>query len=256
MSSRFAIVPARALDDTRLRGGALKVLLALGTYCDRDGWCWPAMQSVADRVGVTRQAVQQHIRDLEALGYVQTKGRVRGDGGQTSNAYRVIFDADLPPEFDRATPPQAELAPTPPQAQSLHPPQALELAPPASSRACTKNVPMNVPLNAPLPDWLPKDAWDQWVGYRSRELRKPLRPQLAERQIQQLAEFMAQGDDPSAVIQQSMRAGWTGLFPLKGRRKQTGDRSGFFNAVLRRGGQPTGEDDVFGVIEGRAQRVG
>ena len=41
-SGRFAIVPARAIEDHRLGAAALRVLAALSTYSDKDGWCWPA----------------------------------------------------------------------------------------------------------------------------------------------------------------------------------------------------------------------
>ena len=58
-SGRFAIIPARAIDDSRLGSAALRVLCAFGTYGDRDGRCFPRLETVAQRLGVTKQAVQK-----------------------------------------------------------------------------------------------------------------------------------------------------------------------------------------------------
>lgn len=61
-----------------------------------------------------------------------------------------------------------------------------------------------------LPVWLDKEAWESWRAYRA-ELRKPLKPSTISRQLKFLSEH--QGSH-SAIIEQSIRQGWTGLFPL------------------------------------------
>lgn len=61
-----------------------------------------------------------------------------------------------------------------------------------------------------LPVWLDKGAWESWRAYRA-ELRKPLKPSTISRQLKFLSEH--QGSH-SAIIEQSIRQGWTGLFPL------------------------------------------
>jgi hypothetical protein len=97
-SGRFAIVPARAVDDNRLEPAALLILVALGTYSDRDGYCWPSQQVIADRIGVTRQAVGRQIGILQNLGYIEIKRLWDKDAQKTHNAYKVLFDAELPSE--------------------------------------------------------------------------------------------------------------------------------------------------------------
>lgn len=115
-SGRWAQVPARAVDDTALRPAALRVLVALATYGNRDGWCWPSIPTIARRLGVRRQSIGRQIRELERLGYLAVKPQARPNGSQSSNLYRVICDADLEADRDR-------LMEAPPSSVTLLPPQ-------------------------------------------------------------------------------------------------------------------------------------
>ncbi len=55
-------------------------------------------------------------------------------------------------------------------------------------------------------------AWREWLSYR-RECRKPIRPSTAKRQLQELATNLP--EIAIAMIEQSIRCGWQGLFDLK-----------------------------------------
>ena len=101
-SGRFAITPARAVEDHRLGDAAYRLLACLGTYADKDGWCWPSMPTLADRLGKTRQAVQRSIRQLAEIGYLEVEPRRRPDGSQDRNRYRLLFDRALFEVRDRA----------------------------------------------------------------------------------------------------------------------------------------------------------
>ncbi|MBT3929043.1 MAG: MarR family transcriptional regulator [Rhodospirillaceae bacterium] len=132
-SGRFAVVPARAVEDRRLSPAALRVLCTLGTYGDRDGFCWPAMTAIAERIGISRQAVSQHVAVLQELGYLEIRPQKRNDGGDTVHHYRLLFDRALlavrealDNENNSPEGEQAQLAP--PQAP-LAPPASPELAP-------------------------------------------------------------------------------------------------------------------------------
>jgi DNA-binding MarR family transcriptional regulator len=114
-SGRFAITPARAVEDHRLGDAAYRLLACLGTYSDRDGWCWPSMPTLADRLGITRQAVQRSIRQLANLGYIEVEHRHRADGTQDRNRYRLLFDRALfevrnRAEIDSPEAPQPDVA--------------------------------------------------------------------------------------------------------------------------------------------------
>ena len=95
LSSRFSIVPARAVEDRRLSAPAFRVLAALGTYSDKDGWCWPSLTTLANQLGTRRQVVHRHVQDLAKLGYLESKRSQRRDGGNATNRYRLLFDRAL-----------------------------------------------------------------------------------------------------------------------------------------------------------------
>jgi hypothetical protein len=94
-SGRFAITPARAVEDHRLGDAGYRVLACLGTYADKDGWCWPSTGAVARRLGVTRQAVQRSLKQIAELGYMEVTPHRRADGGFDRNRYRLLFDRAL-----------------------------------------------------------------------------------------------------------------------------------------------------------------
>jgi DNA-binding transcriptional MocR family regulator len=94
-SGRFAITPARAVEDQRLGDAAYRVLACLGTYADKDGWCWPSTAALAQRLGISRQAVQRSLGQLAALGYIEVERKRRADGGDDRNRYRLLFDRAL-----------------------------------------------------------------------------------------------------------------------------------------------------------------
>ena len=100
MSARFSVIPARAIDDARLSRGALLVLCALGAYGDKNGWCWPSQGEVARRIRLHRTNVGRHIAELEKLGYLEKRRQTQEGKGEVNSLYRVLFDGELPAEFD------------------------------------------------------------------------------------------------------------------------------------------------------------
>jgi len=88
-SGRFAIVPARAIDDHRVSRAAKLVLMALGTYSDRHGWCWPKQETLAQRLATTRTKVNRYIAELVEHGYLEVQR------GRYGNRYRIIYDSDV-----------------------------------------------------------------------------------------------------------------------------------------------------------------
>ncbi len=109
-SSRFAIVPARAVEDRRLGPAPFRVLAALGTFSDRDGWCWPSMTTLAKMLGYTRQAAQQHVQELIKLGYIEVRRQQRPDKGYAANRFRLLLDRALFQVGSELRGMQAELA--------------------------------------------------------------------------------------------------------------------------------------------------
>ena len=154
--SRFSIVPARAVEDRRLSAPAFRVLAALGTYSDKDGWCWPSMNTLARMLNCTRQAVQQHIRELTKLGYIEVQPQLRENRANTANRYRLLFDRALFIVGSELRGVQEELAGG---VQG-------ELAGPASPELAT--ILKNAPREEVIDDLFAKHFEEFWRKYPSR----------------------------------------------------------------------------------------
>ena len=72
-------------------------------------------------------------------------------------------------------------------------------------------APNDETVTAVIVDGLNVEAWTRWIDYR-KQIRKPIKPASVLAAQNQLAGF---GSDQSAVVEQSIAAGYTGLFELK-----------------------------------------
>ncbi|MES3022765.1 MAG: hypothetical protein V4857_14405 [Pseudomonadota bacterium] len=67
---------------------------------------------------------------------------------------------------------------------------------------------------APLPDWLPAEAWAEYLAMRKKN-KRPMTPYAEKLAIGKLTEFRANGQDVQAVLEQSIFNSWQGLFAVK-----------------------------------------
>ena len=67
--------------------------------------------------------------------------------------------------------------------------------------------------NITYPDWLPLDTFNDFKEKR-KEIKKPLTGRAEELAIKALARLKESGNDPQAVLEQSIMGGWQGLFPV------------------------------------------
>lgn len=66
----------------------------------------------------------------------------------------------------------------------------------------------------PLPPWLDEKLWEDFKTFRKTSRRR-LTARAEELAVAKLSQLRAAGQDPRAVIEQSILNGWQGLFPLK-----------------------------------------
>lgn len=64
-----------------------------------------------------------------------------------------------------------------------------------------------------IPDWIPETAWQDWHEYRNS--RKGWTRRAKELTISKLEKLRAHGHNPTAVIEQSIERGWSGLHEIK-----------------------------------------
>jgi|TARA_R110000787_G_scaffold49454_4_gene118583 hypothetical protein len=65
-----------------------------------------------------------------------------------------------------------------------------------------------------LPDWLEREAWHDFVKFRTM-VKKPMTERAKQRAINKLEKLREQGEDPAKVLDQSVDAGWTDLYPYR-----------------------------------------
>lgn len=65
-----------------------------------------------------------------------------------------------------------------------------------------------------LPAWVPQVEWAGYVEMR-RKMRKPMTQRAMELAVRELDTLRKAGQDPAAVLDQSVMRGWQGLFSLK-----------------------------------------
>ena len=75
MTKRLCVIPAEAVFDQRLRNMDLRALCALGTFADREGKCWPATTTLAEKLSMSDRHVRRCLRHLETCGYLRTEHR-------------------------------------------------------------------------------------------------------------------------------------------------------------------------------------
>lgn len=105
-NARYSIFAARAVFDVEnVTATELRVLAALGTYTNDEGWCYPNQTTLAERLKLTRQTISGAIKKLVEKGYIEKEVRTAKGRGKVGYNYRVILDlkraAALPKADDK-----------------------------------------------------------------------------------------------------------------------------------------------------------
>ena len=196
------------------------VLVSLADNANDQGVCWPSVESIAMRTCLSERSVQNSIKWLIEQGALHAQQR-----NGRSTVYTVTPAAFAPPQQLRGanndeTPANndrtpAAFAPTPAAAapRTVNEPSKNRKEP--SNTCARKKSKQADEIEIELPDWLPADAWTDWVEHR-REVKAPLTQRAAELSIKTLAKLKDQGNNPVEVIEQSVLSGkWTALYPVK-----------------------------------------
>ena len=89
----FTVVPIRAVNDRRIRPAAMRALLAVCSFANKAGLCWPGHENVGKMLGVTRQAAGRQVKKLIEMGYLKkVKNHTHG---KTAQILRVIYDDNI-----------------------------------------------------------------------------------------------------------------------------------------------------------------
>ncbi len=189
------------------------VLISLADQANDDGYCWPSVGTIAKRTCLSERAVQGAIKWLVSAGLLSADER-KG----TSSVYQITPAAYAPPQEMRpadAAPRGAGNAPPPPQ--MLHPTPADAAPKPSMNRQLNRKEPKDTRADAPgfvLPDWIPVDTWAAFMETRKTKKAKSTDYALSLI-VKSLADFKAAGHNPVDILNNSIKAGWSDVYPPK-----------------------------------------
>ena len=76
-------------EDQELSHRAKAVYIYLKDHVNRDGTCWPGINTIATGLNLSRSTVKRAMDDLVKAGLVEKSSRWRENGSLTSNLYRI-----------------------------------------------------------------------------------------------------------------------------------------------------------------------
>lgn len=114
MSGQFIIVRSDALEDPELIKSptTFMTLCAISTMTSQNkgGWCYFKQETIAERLGKSRQALSRDLIKLKELGYIEIQHQSY-KGRQSNNLYRLVYDTPYTVQHDVAPMPQHDVAP-------------------------------------------------------------------------------------------------------------------------------------------------
>ena len=79
----------REIYATDLPHRAVAVYMYLRDRADKDGTCFPAINTIAQDLKISKSTVKRALSELEKKGYIRHERRYRKTGGNSSNIYYI-----------------------------------------------------------------------------------------------------------------------------------------------------------------------
>ena len=90
---RFCVVPLKAFLNRKVSGENLRVLAILASYCNRGGYSFVSLKTIAKDLKCTPANILKHLNKLEAQGIIETQSNyfpmLKG------NTRRIIYDEKI-----------------------------------------------------------------------------------------------------------------------------------------------------------------
>lgn len=221
-------------------GDSLLLLLAMADFCDEDGICWPSQERLAERVRCSDRWIRALLKRLVLATDIavieQGGGRSKSTSYQLNNLYvnqehkSRINDETRNSKSRITVPEKEELSDTNPEHSSINVEHCVPRNHHRTVREPSNEPSANLPLPFDSPDF--SEAWELWKNHR-REIRKKLTPTAIGQQFD-LCKKVGKAD-AIEMIQNSVRNGWTGLFPPKVQESAMGGTDdGIYRPIPRR----------------------
>ena len=76
-------------EDQELSHRAKTVYIYLKDHSNKEGTCWPGINTIATGLNLSRSTVKRALEDLVKVGLVEKSSRWRENGSLSSNLYRI-----------------------------------------------------------------------------------------------------------------------------------------------------------------------
>jgi biotin operon repressor len=90
---KFCVVPLKAFLNRKVSGENLRVLAILASYCNKGGYSFVSLKTIAKDLKCSPQNILKHLNKLEAQGIIETKSNyfpmLKG------NTRRIIYDEKI-----------------------------------------------------------------------------------------------------------------------------------------------------------------
>lgn len=186
------------------------VMLALADHADDEGKCYPSILRLCDRTGLSERAVQNNIKKLVSQGYLSVN---IGGGKGNANLYFVSPNPAANAPRTRCTP-----APDAPQTpQQVRPNPAPDAPEPSVTiiEPSIRGAADALEILAVLAEVVSQDTAEAFISHR-----KAKRAKLTLKAAQLIAKDIRGHPDADAVVLNSIKNGWTGVFPEKSKGAQ------------------------------------
>lgn len=188
-----------------LKGNEKSVLLCLADFANDDGFCFPSWKTILNKCNISKSTLSISLKSLENKKLIMRFSRKRENGSASSNGYQVIKNVGQSSKIELG----GRVRKSNYQSSKIEHLYEPPIEPPILKEKDKKEN---------LPEWLNREAWDEWVKYRKQK-KNPLTELSIKKQLKLLEENKY---DHIEIINQSIQNGWTGLFEIK---KQTAKKS-------------------------------
>ncbi len=197
-------------------GGEMLLALSLADFAEDDGTrVFPSIKQLAEKTRQSERTVQYQLRKMEESGWLILANS--GNGGRNQRREYVINPAWIKGADFAPVQSTTRKGATDDIKGAIHDKKGCNGLHPHIP-TIDPSIPVNEsPTRAKLalPDWLPLETWAMWDRFRKRKSAKAWTDDAKALSLRTLERLRAEGQDPTAIVEQSIERGWTGLFPLK-----------------------------------------
>jgi len=202
----------------------LLVLLALADWANEEGICFPSIPQIAHKARITERAVYAILKELKLTGIVT----VIDPGGGRGKTSTYQINPEVETLFLQN--PEAGDIKTLNVGERKRERKESNKEKKERKKSREPSLEPSREFLTGIPDWLPVEAWRAFVDMR-RKIRKPLTDHAVKLAFRRLETLKDSGQDPQAVLEQSILHDYQGLFAVREDKANGTSKQSLFDAI-------------------------